>query len=80
MEYEVGGFIKVLRHDSIAILRERRKNEPIPTKNPEQKAEVERNLERRLSLRPSRTELLQRNIIQAKRLQENKNLKRRKQF
>ena len=29
----MGGFSKVLRHDSIAILRERRKNEPIQSKN-----------------------------------------------
>ena len=28
----MGGFSKVLRHDSVAILRERRKNEPITSK------------------------------------------------
>ena len=32
VNFVVGGFSKVLRHDSIAILRERRKNEPITSK------------------------------------------------
>jgi phosphatase and actin regulator 4 len=66
-DYDTGGkFSKVLRNDSIAILRERRKNEPIPTQSAEFKAEVEKQLERRLSLRPTRTELEQRNIIKGK--------------
>ncbi|XP_003383494.1 PREDICTED: phosphatase and actin regulator 4B-like [Amphimedon queenslandica] len=65
-EPEMGGFSKVLRHDSVAILRERRKNEPITTQTAETKAVVEKQLERRLSLRPPRHELEARNILKGK--------------
>eukprot|EP00731_Ephydatia_muelleri_P031609 Em0023g116a len=56
---------KVLRSDSIAILRERRKNEPIQTIPVDQRVELESKLARRLSQRPSRIELEQRNILPA---------------
>jgi len=55
---------KVIRNDSIAILRERRKHESIATQPPDQRAAVEVALNRRLSQRPTKIELKQRNIIQ----------------
>lgn len=54
---------KVLRSDSIAILRERRKNEPVNTQSPQQRSDIESKLIRRLSQRPPKLELQQRNII-----------------
>lgn len=71
---------KVLRNDSIAILRERRRNEPIHTQPTQQRAAVEVKLERRLSQRPSRNELYQRNIIHSEKSMKEQQFEERKVF
>ncbi|XP_065891283.1 phosphatase and actin regulator 1-like isoform X2 [Dysidea avara] len=54
---------KVIRRDSVAILAERRRKEQIATLSKETRSVVEGTLSRRLSMRPTKEELQQRNIL-----------------